>query len=1090
MPDKVNPRRASLRNLFVTAYSRLLNVFRVMYQGFTLTILKVNPNPVSVSANAVILFVVKNTTDEPIQVRISGTTDEGYSIKRQDLLVPAKTEIIGSTNVDWHTAGSHQVTISGSKPTGQVIKIPNNPYFPSGFQEVPLYGPEVSDQVDVLVYSGAIPGSIPPATNIGPTENNGSTYNGSAYNGTDAAGVIGALAGTSNSLYALAKGSGIWKSINQGPWTQLQGSPARAHCIAMDPVNFNNLAVGERDSDSVDPHLDQCGLWESNDAGNTWYYSFDPVIATGVQRIYAVIFTRDQTLLIGTQIGIGRKTFFNRLNTNTFEFPGTGLAGPITAFAVSETKVWARTANNLLVSTDDGATWATIAIPATINLPGFGIVNVNLTTNFNQNDVQSLAAFDAFAYVLFAPQDGAGNNPTGNKSCLLIFNVAGNNWIAQTTNDNDGRGLGGRRFIKSYVLKCPGTNRTIGDGLRLYYGAGQGIQEAASLNADLTINWSNPVYTDFAGNPNPGKHIHSDLWDFHLGNDYCPPKEITAWVACDGGVFKSVVPGAGVFTRNNPQFNGYIESLDWVTHNEGFSTHNIHGLNVFPAPFGSADNALLMYVTQDNDAWWRTNDGNWNCKPRCGDVNWCAGDALYRKNALIVRTYDGGTFCAGGPCSVLVSMDGNLPGGSDLDQFVMSKDGSLEGPTGFQVIQTPGYEDLPDSLDAVMLVNLPLQDDSGNSIPDPPGGTLNGARQVLLRNKKFSDDPEGPGNKFKNWAIEADNFPMGTVNGFWAAGGHANPVYYLVVNNSLLKGSKQNGSWSWGNALANGLVTKVAQPGFSVYHQQGPVFVNPYNPNIIFTVTSNRNFPNGVISFTTDGINFTPDEALTALATRSGQYPLGSFYPVTAFGIVGNAFHGTAMYVPSQIAFNPDNPSEIVVASPFTGVFFANIARGCFNTSSVISREERWKDLSPFLPRPCAYICSVGFNHANVIIGTEGSGVLEIQNVAAAPPASYIDPVRTLVANTQSLGTLRDATSEPVPYCLVTIAIEKINSPAAGSIFFEEREIITRNQQVITDSAGQIIFARVLDAGNYIIRLNFPGDGSLASCSANFLLTV
>ena len=57
--------------------------------------------------------------------------------------------------------------------------------------------------------------------------------------------------------------------------------------------------------------------------------------------------------------------------------------------------------------------------------------------------------------------------------------------------------------------------------------------------------------------------------------------------------------------------------MDWVTQGDGLHTHSIHTISLVPGT-----PSLVAYATQDNDAWWRKADGNWDHSNLLGDANW------------------------------------------------------------------------------------------------------------------------------------------------------------------------------------------------------------------------------------------------------------------------------------------------------------------------------------------------------------------------------------------------------------------------------------------------------------------------------------
>ena len=199
---------------------------------------------------------------------------------------------------------------------------------------------------------------------IGPDTTNGTVGNPMATSGL----TIG-LAGDVSALYAVSLNAGVWKSSADSAWAQLAQSARYAYCIAVDPNTASHVAVGERDGDAVNIHQNRSGVWESSDAGNNWTYSFDPLSLTGCssQAIPAVAFSRQSTLFAASACGIGRKP----ANASTFDFSITPTGvGWVTALSISESKVWARTPDTLLISSDDGVTWTTRPIPTSLSVGG------------------------------------------------------------------------------------------------------------------------------------------------------------------------------------------------------------------------------------------------------------------------------------------------------------------------------------------------------------------------------------------------------------------------------------------------------------------------------------------------------------------------------------------------------------------------------------------------------------------------------------------------------------------------------------------------------------------------------------------------
>lgn len=502
------------------AANLLPSVVGVFNIDFTLEILKVDPSPAHAHAFVTVVYRVTNFTRRSLPVKIDGHTDEGTTLHTYEAAVPPQDNLIGTAQAFWTTPGPHQITVEARERISQIILVPGGgptPIPTPGY----LYSDPWTDVAGVQIYEG-VPQPVPTVTDAGPSEPAGST-NGAAC----AAGVVADIKGTNSTLYVVSKTGGVWVSSNGGRWRSCPGSPRVANRIAVDPTYVATVAVAGRAGDAIDPHLDTAGLWESTDVGNTWSYTYDPFPDTGAQQIYDIAYTPAHTLLLATAAGVGRRPPPGGAEPAAVVYPDSALGGPVRALAVSESKVWARTDSSLLFSVDDGQTWTKKALPTSLNLPGFpGVVPLydNTAEKGNGNDRSSLAAFDDVAYLIMQITDAAGKVVTS-RCPLLVFDVSSGTFKAQFTNDNDGRGLGGTRFLRAYTLNCRNLSAAIGDGRQLFYGSGQGLQQALSENTDRTVNFDQPVSTDYAGNPNPVSHIHADLWAFHISPGYCPPED-------------------------------------------------------------------------------------------------------------------------------------------------------------------------------------------------------------------------------------------------------------------------------------------------------------------------------------------------------------------------------------------------------------------------------------------------------------------------------------------------------------------------------------------------------------------------------------
>ena len=179
----------------------------------------------------------------------------------------------------------------------------------------------------------------------------------------------------------------------------------------------------------------------------------------------------------------------------------------------------------------------------------------------------------------------------------------------------------------------------------------------------------------------------------------------------------------------------------------------------------------------------------------------------------------------------------------------------FDGPTRIQAIQSLASENQPNGeLDMVMLVRLPLMDKDGVAIADPPGGTDTGSRLALIRNSKFQEKPSGVTNGYEGWKIELDELPLDTRR-CWISGGHKAPRYYFysgAANTTCPNGletrrfSAATGLLEW-RCLARDLLevrepktgsNPNGDPNNDLVGQHGPIFVNPFNPNILIVAST------------------------------------------------------------------------------------------------------------------------------------------------------------------------------------------------------------------------------------------------------------
>lgn len=780
------------------------------------------------------------------------------------------------------------------------------------------------------------------------------TPNLTAFDGASTAGLTLQVVGHEGELYAVSLNAGVWRSLSGGPWGQLQGPPgaypARAYCIAMDPQNFAHLAVGERDGDAINPTQDRAGVWESFDSGNTWTCILDPATdapgGCSSQAIPAIAFS-SQGLFVATACGLA----IRRPGDSTFQWMSKNPLNsqPIilaTALAVSENKVWARIeSRNLQNPTQTDYTllvWSPFSPIEVIPIPAHAIFDGARGDRF------SLAALDSNAYISVL---GEKDPQTGNNfNTLLIYDATHGLWLTQRVLDSlNGTGAGGRRFVKMFILGNQSLSLSLGNRLQLFFCGAQDVFRARGFLPSVPggfsglIDWESFAHTAAAG-PNSDLHVHSDIWDFHMINDFDTPGPIH-WIAGDGGVFELRPP------------------LPWLTRNAGLHTHHVHTLTILPTNDFShgLDHSRLAYATSDNDAWWRRDDRTWAHENSLGDASWTAGDVGNPTSALLVRhLFDASHRDLELP--LLIDLAHNT-----TRSFTVVNDNTFNGPTGFQFIQTLSGEPLPQSggtaqLDAVMLADLPLKDTAGNPYPNPPSFLGNTPRRALLRNSTFTTFPDGPANQFSHWFIQIDQLPGGCQR-FCVSGGHTTPVFYFHIINfqgcasGLFRWSASQG---WSNCLLDN-VMDLGVPNTDAPNDNttfGPVFVNPYDPNQLFVLTSSA-----IMVSNNSGSSFSRDDVLTALLTSNEKFRLiGRFGGMNEHNLP-LLHRASPMATLSHMAFNRDRPHEVIAASPYTGLFYS---RG----------DGTWLDLTASLTQPLSPISSVGFDYTGIYVVMEGRSIL------------------------------------------------------------------------------------------------------------------
>ena len=765
--------------------------------------------------------------------------------------------------------------------------------------------------------------------------------NGVSNAGNSTAGLIINMAGDSrDGLYAIGLNSGVWKTNTYNKWSQLPQSPRYAHCIAVDPNFPDHIAVGERDGDGIFTAQNNCGLWESYDGGKTFEqkYYFNPLMGpcrqdNRTQVVNGVVITNKSTTLITTPCGIGRKGYFEP----TFTYPNITYSIedlPFTSIAVFKDWIVARTKSTIYISNDDGKSWEHHVIQLNFKDQKFtqdyeeargGKYSVAIVQLPQSNDV--------FVYV---PVTRNPNDP-GNYGSCLIFNNQGKYWNYQIIKQAGlGLAVGGRVFMKSFLSRNQRLEDAVGGNTNLIYCATEDIVKAKQINTDGTVIWESIAHVPGTSN------FHTDIWDFLID-----PFGSYAWVSGDGGVFNYALNNkeATISLNANNQYVNQNDGLHTQHIHEAFVTANLQGMERYG------------YATTDNDAWKREAllNGNlsWSDIGGMGDANWVAGDqgnprlmlaARHFKNAVLTGLQDVGTIA-----------------GAKLGPLTINN----AKANSFQFIQTLTNENPPPLLDAVMLTTLPLQYEKDKVLINVPNDLGQKSGTAIIRNPAFAANPDINLSMGVGWQIEFNDLPKGT-QAFWVSGGHIDPTYYLLCNQLdttvLYKRKKSESSWTKLTGLDK--VEIISYAAGQVQH--GPVFVNPYDPTVIYVSCKDGIYH----SFNAiGGVLFEKVTLLTNLVSGNGKYPIDRTFSGSNDIHVSHANQSVlnAMYPLSWISFNRYNSKQVVASSPFTGVFFKDGSKS-------------WKDFSYLLPKPFTPISSVNINNHGIYITTEGRGMFLILN--------------------------------------------------------------------------------------------------------------
>ncbi|MEO8417021.1 MAG: hypothetical protein ABI472_25380 [Ginsengibacter sp.] len=809
--------------------------------------------------------------------------------------------------------------------------------------------------------------------------------NGEVNGGVSTAGLVLNMAGDKNALYAIGLNSGVWKTqLNANgifdAWKQLPQSPRYADCIAVDPGLPNHIAVGEREGDGIFPAQSNSGLWESYDGGKTFdpKYYFNPLWHpcrqdNTTQVVNGVVITNSSTTIITTPCGIARKEYLSK----EFKYADLGIAvdeGGFTAIAMFKDWIVARTSNLIFISNDDGKTWGQ---PIIIQ---YNFQNQSFAEN-SQGELYSICIVqepetnNVFVYI---PATRNPNSPclgsdkgldnclgvessTCNYSSFLVFNKSNNTWNYQIIRERGiGVGWGGRVFMKSFFSPYNYLKSIVSGNTNLIYCGAQNIFKAKKILSDGTAEWENIANANVCGEPKKSD-IHGDMWDYLLD-----PSGEYSYVSCDGGVYDyGLTPKQSTIDLSTD--NKYVNL------NEGLHISHIHEAFVAGYLGNRPANEHYGYGAQDNGGWQSISVGNatnWK-NIYGGDANFCRGDQG-NPNFIVTGTHL--------EAAVLQTFDNPAPAGVPIGGIAISHDQNCKCRnyySSFQFIQTMANEGPRFYLDAVMLATLPLTftTDNKNFTTIPQFAGTSGL--VIMRNTAFALTPDIDklNNGNTGWNVEVNNLPTG-VQGMYVAGGHNDPTYFLICNQSgntlLFKRKKSESQWTPIN-LPDKVTINNYSPGAD---QHAPFFVNPYNASELYVSCADGVY-HGSLQLgvgNSHGIFiyqyfFKKDEQLTILVTGNGKYPVNTDFPGGNGNNVvrSNQSNLNAMFPLSCISFNRYHPQQVVASSPYTGVFYKN-------------GDNEWKDFSDILPKPFTPVSSVNINNQGIYVTTEGRGIFKIVN--------------------------------------------------------------------------------------------------------------
>jgi hypothetical protein len=315
-----------------------------------------------------------------------------------------------------------------------------------------------------------------------------------------------------NTIWVGSPSGGLWKSVDGGAtWsTNTDHLPSVIGCtdLAIDPTNTNIMYLATGDGDAGDTYT--VGLLKSIDGGATWNATGLSFFTANGRQMSKILIDPSNTnnLLIATSAGIFRSidagVTFTNVQAGSFKDlemkPGT----PTTYYA-SGTEMYR--------STNSGVSWTKISS----GLPAAGLVSrlAIAVTPANADVVYVLAAIVAPDYGF----QGLYKSTNGGTSFTKVTVSSPSNILGWNSNGGDS---GGQGWYDLGFAASPTNQNEVTTG-------GVNIWRSTNGGTSFTLNghWTG------SGAP----YVHADVHEIVYTDAN------TVWVACDGGLYKTINNG-------------------------------------------------------------------------------------------------------------------------------------------------------------------------------------------------------------------------------------------------------------------------------------------------------------------------------------------------------------------------------------------------------------------------------------------------------------------------------------------------------------------------------------------------------------------